>query len=79
MLGKLTLQALPEDPIIIGASFLMGLVAISIIGLLFYCKRWGWLWREWITTVDHKKIGVMYLLLAFVMLPSRATVQKYNR
>ncbi len=33
-----------------------------------YYKKWGWLWREWLTTVDHKKIGVMYIFVALVML-----------
>ena len=68
MFGKLTLQALPQEPIIIGASIFMILIALTVIGLLFYFKRWTWLWNEWITTVDHKKIGVMYILLAFIML-----------
>jgi cytochrome o ubiquinol oxidase subunit 1 len=68
MLGRLTLSALPHDPIVIGASLFMGLVAVSIIAALFYFKRWKWLWSEWITSVDHKKIGVMYIILAFIML-----------
>lgn len=68
MIGKLSLQVLPHDPIIVGASIFMGLVALSVIGALFYFKRWTWLWKEWLTTVDHKKIGVMYLILAFIML-----------
>lgn len=68
MFGKLTVAALPHDPIIIGASIFMVLVALSVIGALFYFKRWKWLWTEWLTSVDHKKIGVMYIILAFVML-----------
>ena len=31
-------------------------------------RLWGWLWREWLTTVDHKKIGIMYIILGIVML-----------
>lgn len=68
MFGILTLSALPHDPIVIGAALFMGAVALSIIGALFYFKRWKWLWTEWLTTVDHKKIGVMYIILAFVMI-----------
>ncbi len=68
MFGKLTLEALPNDPIIIGASIFMGVVALGIIGALFYFKRWKWLWTEWLTSVDAKKIGVMYIILAFIML-----------
>ncbi len=67
--GKLTLAAIPyHNPIIMGAGGLMGLVAAVVIGSLFYFKRWKWLWNEWLTSVDHKKIGIMYLVLAFVML-----------
>src|SRR3989344_2129568 len=68
MFGKLTFDALPSDPIIIGASIFMLLVGLLIVGLLFRFKRFTWLWKEWLTSVDHKKIGVMYLILAFVML-----------
>ncbi len=48
-----------------------GLIVLTVAGLLFVLTRyrkWGWLWREWITTVDHKKIGVMYLVASLVML-----------
>ncbi len=68
MFGNLTLSALPNEPIVIGAAFFMGVVAISIIALLTYFKKWQWLWTEWLTSVDHKKIGVMYIILAFVMI-----------
>jgi cytochrome o ubiquinol oxidase subunit 1 len=46
----------------------MALISLVIIGLLFYFKRWKWLWREWLTSLDPKKIGVMYIIVAFVML-----------
>src|SRR3989338_10226871 len=68
MFGNLTLSALPHEPIVVGAAFFMGVVALSVIGALFYFKKWKWLWTEWLTSVDHKKIGVMYIILAFVML-----------
>lgn len=42
--------------------------AVVAIAALFYFKRWGWLYREWLVTVDHKKIAVMYFVLAGVML-----------
>ena len=47
------------------------LFALGLVGIVFgltYFKKWGWLWREWITTVDHKKIGIMYLVTALLML-----------
>ncbi|MFZ2316122.1 MAG: cytochrome o ubiquinol oxidase subunit I [Gammaproteobacteria bacterium] len=69
LLGNLTLEAIPyTNPIIMGAASFMGLIAITIIGSLFYFKKWTWLWKDWLTTVDHKKIGIMYIILAFVML-----------
>lgn len=68
MFGNLTPAVLPHEPVIIGASLFMAVVAASVIGFLFYYKRWTWLWTEWLTSVDHKKIGVMYIVLAFVMI-----------
>jgi hypothetical protein len=45
------------DPMIYGADVSIVLVSVAIIFYLTRFKKWGWLWREWITTVDHKKIG----------------------
>ncbi len=68
LLGKLSLAALPDQPIIIGAACFMALAALTVILALFYFKRWTWLWKEWIVSVDHKKIGIMYIIAALVML-----------
>jgi cytochrome o ubiquinol oxidase subunit 1 len=69
MLGKLTWAAIPFDqPIPLMSAALIGVV---LLGVLIYVAWRGWvpyLWREWITSVDHKRIGVMYILLAMVML-----------
>jgi cytochrome o ubiquinol oxidase subunit 1 len=69
MLGKLTWSAIPFDqPIPLAAA---GLVGACIVGVLIWVTLKGWmpyLWREWITSVDHKHIGIMYCLLALVML-----------
>jgi cytochrome o ubiquinol oxidase subunit I len=69
MFGKLSWQAIPFDqPIPMIAS---SVVVVTIIGILALIAVKGWfpyLWREWITSVDHKRIGVMYTLLALVML-----------
>ncbi len=69
MLGKLSWSAIPLDqPIPMIAS---GVVAVVILGVLAWVFLKGWfpyLWREWITSVDHKRIGVMYVVLAMVML-----------
>src|ERR1700722_5019116 len=69
MLGKLSWAAIPLDqPIPMAASCLVGLVLFGVI-VLVLVKGWlPYLWREWITSVDHKRIGVMYVLLASVML-----------
>lgn len=69
MFGKLTLSAIPyNDPVIMGAVVSSTILALIILGLITYYKKWGYLWHEWFTSLDHKKIGVMYIVLAGVML-----------
>lgn len=68
MLGKLNKEAFIHGPIENGALVVMVAIALSVIGLITYKKRWTWLWREWLTSVDHKRIAVMYFILALVML-----------
>ena len=69
MFGKLSLAAIPfQQPIVMGAIGFIALVAIAVLGTITFTGRWRWLWTEWLTSVDHKKIGVMYLILALVML-----------
>lgn len=68
MFGNLTLNAFIHGPIESIAQLTVLGGALMVVILLFYFKRWGWLWRDWITSVDHKKIGVMYLVLAAIML-----------
>ena len=69
MFGKLTLSAIPyNDPIIMGAVVGSTLGALAVIGLITYFKKWSYLWHEWLTSLDHKKIGVMYIVLALIML-----------
>lgn len=66
--GKLTLDAIPHVPVTLGAGIGMVLGLLGIIGLITYLKRWKWLWTEWFTSLDPKKIGTMYLIVATVML-----------
>ncbi|HUC20721.1 MAG TPA: cbb3-type cytochrome c oxidase subunit I, partial [Candidatus Polarisedimenticolaceae bacterium] len=47
-------------------SVVMG--GLMVVALLFYFKRWKWLWKEWLTSLDPKKIGVMYCIIAMLML-----------
>ena len=69
LFGKLTLSAIPLDqPIPMVASALMVLVVLLVLALITLKGYWPYLWREWLTSVDHKRIGVMYCVLALVML-----------
>jgi cytochrome o ubiquinol oxidase subunit 1 len=66
--GKLTLEAFQHDTIENGAGISILISGIIIIGLLFYYKGWKILWREWLTSVDPKRIGIMYIVVATLML-----------
>lgn len=67
MFGRLTLDAFKHEASQNGAVAMMLLSGIGIIALLFYFKRWKWLWNEWLTSVDPKRIGIMYVVVAFLM------------
>lgn len=66
--GRLTLEAFKHDPIEAGAGIGIAVSGITIIGLLFYYQGWRYLWREWLTSLDPKRIGMMYILMATLML-----------
>ena len=69
LLGKLTWSAIPyQQPIIMGASGMVVLGVVIVLGLVTLKGYWPYLWREWLTSVDHKRIGVMYIVLALLML-----------
>jgi cytochrome o ubiquinol oxidase subunit I len=69
LLGNLSWSAIPFDqPIAMFASALMILAVLSILAWITLKGHWPYLWREWITSVDHKRIGVMYIVLALIML-----------
>ena len=69
LLGKLTLDAVPyHEPIIMVTLGVVAIAALVIAFLITKYKKWTVLWRDWITSVDHKRLGVMYIVLAFVML-----------
>ncbi|HAG62454.1 MAG TPA: cytochrome o ubiquinol oxidase subunit I, partial [Coxiellaceae bacterium] len=75
LFGKLSLDALPDDPITLyGAGSVLFLGLFLVLGSITYFKKWKYVWVEWVCTVDHKKIGIMYVMLAFVMF-IRALVQ----
>lgn len=56
------------QPMIYAADVMIALTVIGIVFILSYFKKWKWLWNEWLTTVDHKKIGIMYIISAVLML-----------
>jgi cytochrome o ubiquinol oxidase subunit 1 len=68
LIGRFSLDYLPKEPATIGAAIGMPLLVLAIMALITYFKKWRWLWSEWITTTDAKKIGVMYIVVAILML-----------
>lgn len=67
--GKLSLDAIPFDtPIIMGAGVFMAIILFGVLGYITVARQWTYIWNEWVSTVDHKKIGIMYIILSFVML-----------
>ena len=69
MLGKLNLSAIPFDqPLPLFAAGLVVAIAVAVLIWAGVKGYYPYLWQEWITSVDHKRIGVMYVLLAGIML-----------
>src|SRR6202049_296544 len=69
MLGKLSWAAIPfNQPIPMAASLGVIVGVLFVLGLVTWKGWWPYLWREWLTSVDHKRIGVMYVTLGLVML-----------
>jgi len=69
MFGKLTLDAIPlNEPIPLATVCFLIVGIVGILSLVTWKGWWPYLWREWITSTDHKRIGVMYVILALVML-----------
>ncbi|MEH3086724.1 MAG: cytochrome o ubiquinol oxidase subunit I [Xylophilus ampelinus] len=67
--GRLTWEAIPlHEPILIATFIMVALGGAALLGALTYFRVWGYLWREWFTSIDHKKIGIMYMILGLVML-----------
>ncbi|MCX7302900.1 MAG: cytochrome o ubiquinol oxidase subunit I [Hyphomicrobiales bacterium] len=69
LLGRFTLESLPiHEPILVVTFLVVALLGLALVGAITWYRLWGYLWREWFTSVDHKRIGVMYLVLGIVML-----------
>jgi len=69
LLGRLGWDAIPfHEPILLVTFAMVALGGAVVLGALTYFKLWGYLWREWFTSIDHKKIGIMYMVLGIIML-----------
>ncbi|MBN9255698.1 MULTISPECIES: cytochrome o ubiquinol oxidase subunit I [unclassified Mesorhizobium] len=67
--GRLSWESLPlHEPIVVATFAVVALGGVALLAALTYFRLWGYLWREWFTSVDHKKIGIMYMVLGLVML-----------
>lgn len=67
--GRLTWDVLPlHEPIVVITFVVVAIGGLAVVGALTYFKLWGYLWKEWFTSVDHKKIGIMYMVLGLIML-----------
>jgi cytochrome o ubiquinol oxidase subunit I len=69
MLGRLSWAAIPfNEPLPLISAAVVVIVIFAVLALVTVKGWWPYLWREWLTSVDHKRIGVMYVLLGLVML-----------
>jgi cytochrome o ubiquinol oxidase subunit 1 len=67
--GRLSWESFPvHEPILLVTFVVVAGLGLGIVGAVTRRRLWGWLWREWFTTVDHKKIGIMYMILGIIML-----------
>ncbi|MDR3408252.1 MAG: cytochrome o ubiquinol oxidase subunit I [Methylovirgula sp.] len=67
--GRLSLDSIPyHEPILVGTFVGVAIGGLVVLSAITYFGAWGYLWKEWFTSVDHKRIGVMYIVLAIVML-----------
>jgi len=68
LLGRLNMDAFRHNMVVYTGVVVMTLGLLSAVAALTYFKRWKWLWREWLTSLDPKRIGVMYIVVAMLML-----------
>ena len=67
--GRLSWDAIPyHEPILIGTFAMVAIGGLALLSVLTYFKQWGPLWRNWFTSIDHKRIGIMYMVLGLIML-----------
>ena len=70
LLGRITWDSIPmaHEPIVLVTFIAVVLGGLGVLGLLTKFRLWGPLWRDWLCSIDHKKIGIMYMILGLVML-----------
>jgi cytochrome o ubiquinol oxidase subunit 1 len=69
LLGRLDWKAIPlHEPILLATFAGVVLGGLAVLAVLTRLRLWGPLWRDWICSIDHKKIGIMYMVLGIVML-----------
>ena len=69
LFGRLSWDSIPfHDPIIAGTFAATAMLGLALLGYVTRQRAWGWLWRDWFCSIDHKKIGIMYMVLGIVML-----------
>jgi len=69
LLGRLSLDSIPyHEPILVATFTMVVLGGLAVMGAMTKYRLWGPLWRDWVTSIDHKKIGIMYMILGLVML-----------
>ena len=67
--GRLSWESIPlHDPIILATFTMVAIGGLAVLAVMMKLRLWGPLWRDWITSIDHKKIGIMYMILGVVML-----------
>ncbi len=67
--GRLSWDAIPlHEPLVVISFIGTALLGAALLAAITKYKLWGYLWREWFTTIDHKRIGIMYMILGIVML-----------
>ena len=67
--GRLTWDAIPwHEPILLATFIMVGIGGVVMLALLTHYRLWVPLWRDWFTSIDHKRIGIMYIVLGLVML-----------
>jgi cytochrome o ubiquinol oxidase subunit I len=69
LLGRLDWSAIPfNEPILLYTFIAVACGGVASLAVITYLRGWMPLWRDWITSIDHKKIGIMYIILGVVML-----------